>query len=196
MIPLQYLLSSQLQDDLLPTLDEVLTAGCRWVHLQLTATSTSATDDRLLQQVAQRCQAAEATLIVEGAWEAALLHPISGVCIDSVATLREARKSIGDELLLTVRVDNATDAINALKNGADFLLFTAPVATHTEELHQVAERLAEKEMYAPLVALGDFDLPQIPVLLDAGAQAFALPHRPQAALSAHVRAWLEADADF
>lgn len=196
MIPLQYILSTQLHDALLPTLEEVLTAGCRWIHVQLTATPTSEADNRLLQLVAQRCQAAEATLIVEGAWEVALPYPISGVCADSVATLREVRKTIGDELLLTVRVDNATDAINALKNGADFLLFTAPVATHAEKLHQVAERLAKKEMYAPLVALGEFDIAQIPTLLDAGAQAFALPHRSQAQLSANIRAWLDADAAF
>lgn len=183
MVPIQYILQAC-------DFDASLLSGCRWFQLS----NASELDESELASLLARCHSAGAYLVLTDDIERCHSIAADGVLlsVEGIATVAakvpqptgivlqrprpitlaigEARRTLGQESpqFVGVVAETAEDAVAAAKAGADFI--QVPIDICTTLLQAVRER----SFTTPVVALGAAEESQIPALLDADINGFAV----------------------
>jgi thiamine-phosphate pyrophosphorylase len=143
----------------LPDLAEAaFKAGLRWFMVREKDLDDTALDT-LVGDIMARAHPYGATVTVNGNATVAARHDAGGVHLPQGHDIAEARRIVGDQVLIGVSAHDESEAREAAADGADYVTLS-PVFTPTskpgygpalgvEELHRIAEALP-----IPVIALG------------------------------------------
>ncbi|MDH3975191.1 MAG: thiamine phosphate synthase [Deltaproteobacteria bacterium] len=157
----------------------ILEGGCRL--LQLRAKALPARDFVLVaREMASLCNHYHAIFLVNDRVDVALLSGAHGVHLgQDDFPLGEARKLLGKEKLIGISTNNVEEALDACRDGADYIGFGPLFPTKTKKdarrekgLH--ALEAVRKKVSIPLIAIGGINEKKIPSLLKAGADGVAI----------------------
>ncbi|MGE4219002.1 MAG: thiamine phosphate synthase [Alphaproteobacteria bacterium] len=179
---------------------EALEAGCRWVMLR---EKDMAPGDQagLARRLSGLCRSKGATLLVNGAAEAAAIA--GNAHLPQGASVGEARKTLGADALIGVSAHSLDEAEAARRLGADYATLSPVFLTDSKPGYGPALGLpgfaaVARRVALPLLALGGIDSGSAAACRHAGAAGFAVmgtvmrSAQPGRSMRSLIEAWRNA----
>jgi thiamine-phosphate pyrophosphorylase len=156
----------------------VLNAGVKWVQYRDKKNSRK----KIYEQAVKLRRITEkynSVLIVNDYADIALAVDADGVHLgQDDLPMREARKIMGKDKIIGISTHNLKQAIEAEKEGADYIGFGPVFRTRTKKAGSpkgtVILRDIKRQVHIPVVAIGGINIENIRSVLDAGVDAVAV----------------------
>lgn len=178
---LQFITKSTKRFSAIEEAQMAIEGGCRWIQL-----STQETDDNeetmrdIAQEVIPLCQENEAFLVIEDDVDLVDDLKVHGVFLhdSSRSTVMEARERLGAHAVIGV-LASTVDEVVALKGlDVDYVAVALPAGdgnvSMADRYARFLSEIREPGIDFHLVALGEFALEELPLLIEAGCAGVAL----------------------
>ncbi len=158
---------------------KILAGGCRIIQLRCKNVSSSVFL-KTACDISFECSRYGALFIVNDRADIALASGAGGLHLGQEdMPLLEARKILGEKMVIGISTHNLEEALLASENGADYIGFGPVFKTGTKKDAQSPKGMEaletlKKDVSLPLVAIGGIMKKNIPHLIDAGADAVAM----------------------
>lgn len=170
---LQFIINGNNACDIIEIATNALNNGCRWIRLDLKDIKSSELESTI-KAIQEKCDNNEAFLTLEIDVDTALSMKVAGVHLNADCDISDvdARKKLGEEPILGVTVNNATDIPYLPRTAIDY------VAVNSDNLdlcRQVAEQMKAIGLDEPLVAPYS-QATSLTTLMETGINGIAVRH--------------------
>lgn len=146
--------------------------GCRWVVLSMPG-ATDAEIREVASEIIPVCKEQSTLLTIENHVELARELGIHGMLLTAPEIdFAKTREFCGPEAIVGVMAYSLEEALALKDADVDYIAF--PYDLGVEEIRVSVGTLRAKGVMTPLVATGDYSLPVISEIMDAGASGIAL----------------------
>jgi len=163
----------------LPTCEEVLAAGIKFIQLRDKTASTAALF-KVALELGNLCRRYSSYFVVNDRIDVAMAAGADGVHLgQSDMPVIQARRLMGPEAVIGVSVRTVEEAFDAMKNGADYIAanLVFPTETKKDVKEPLGIQMVQKLSEAcplPLIAIGGINPGNTPLVMKAGCSGVAV----------------------